>query len=278
MIRARRSLLFAPGNRPGVFDKALAAGADIVCIDLEDAVPPQDKESARGDAIGFLTSAPGPERVVRINSPRSRDGMVDLLALIAARPEGGTVFLPKVADPFEVRLVDEILTEAGLDLSIAVLIESAEGLEKVADILTASARVAWTMFGAADFAAEMGVAVAHEPLLYARQRLLHAARLAGVDAIDVPSLAFRDLDIVAAEAAAARTLGFDGKAALHPSNIATVNAAFTPEPEQIAEAERVIAAYEASPNGLAVLDGKLVEKPVIRAMSRILAVRDTLQS
>lgn len=278
MIRARRSLLFAPGNRPGVFDKALAAGADIVCIDLEDAVPPQDKESARGDAIGFLTSAPGPERVVRINSPRSRDGMADLLALIAAQPEGGTVFLPKVADPFEVRLVDEILTEAGLDLSIAVLIESAEGLEKVAGILTASTRVAWTMFGAADFAAEMGVAVAHEPLLYARQRLLHAARLAGVDTIDVPSLAFRDLDIVAAEAAAARTLGFDGKAALHPSNIATVNAAFTPEPEQIAEAERVIAAYEASPNGLAVLDGKLVEKPVIRAMSRILAVRDTLQS
>jgi citrate lyase subunit beta/citryl-CoA lyase/(S)-citramalyl-CoA lyase len=276
--RPRRSLLFAPANRPAIHPKALASGADIVCIDLEDAVPPQDKASARALAPSFLTGDPGPERVVRINSLRSIDGMTDLLAIVAARPAAGTIFLPKVADPFEVRLADEVLTEAGLPLRLAILIESVEGLEKVAAILQASSRIDWALFGAVDLAAELGTPVAHEPLIYARQRLVHAARLAGVDVLDVPCLSFRDNDQVATESAVALSFGFAGKAALHPDNVATINAAFTPTPDQIARAERIVAAYDASPNGLAVLDGKLIEKPVIRAMTRILAARDALNT
>lgn len=274
MIRPRRSLLFAPGNRPAVHDKALASGADIVCVDLEDAVPPHDKAAARDIALPFLIAASGPERVVRINSPRSADGMRDLIALVAAAPKAGTILLPKVADPFEVRLVDEILTEAALPLRLAVLIESAEGLERAPAIMGASPRIDWAMFGAVDFAAEMGVPVAHEPLLYARQRLVHAARLAGIDILDVPCLSFRDDDVVRDETVVARNFGFTGKAAIHPSNIATINAVFTPTAEEIARAERIVAAYNASRNGLAVLDGKLIEKPVVRAMARILAARD----
>ncbi len=277
MIRPRRSLLFAPANRPAIHDKALKAGADIVCLDLEDAVPPGDKDAARSLAMPFLTDAAGPERVVRINSPRSREGLLDLLALVAAAPAAGTVFLPKVADPFEVRLVDEILAEAGLPLRLAVLIESAEGLEKAAAIMAASPRIDWAMFGAVDFAAEFGVPVAPEPLLYARQRLVHAARLAGIEILDVPCLSFRDAAAVRAESDAARGLGFTGKAVLHPDNVAVVNAAFTPAAEEIARAERILAAFQAAPNGLAVLDGKLVEKPVVRAAQRILATRDALQ-
>lgn len=276
MIRPRRSLLFAPGNRPAVHDKALASGADIVCVDLEDAVPPQDKAAARDIALPFLTAAARPERVVRINSPRSADGMRDLIALAAAAPQAGTILLPKVADPFEVRLVDEILAEAALPLRLAVLIESAEGLERAPAILAASPRIDWAMFGAVDFAAEMGVPVAHDPLIYARQRLVHAARLSGIDILDVPSLSFRDDDVVRTETGVARSFGFTGKAAIHPSNIATINAVFTPTAEEIARAERIVAAYHASPNGLAVLDGKLIEKPVVRAMARILAARDAL--
>lgn len=278
MTRARRSLLFAPANRPAIHDKALRSGADIVCLDLEDAVPPPDKAMARDLAMPFLTDAPGPERVVRLNSVRSALGLADLLAVVAAAPKAGTVFLPKVADPFEVRLVDEVLTEAGLPLRIAVLIESAEGLEKAAAIMAASARIDWAMFGAVDFAAEFGITVAPQPLLYARQRLVHAARLAGVELIDVPCLAFRDPAEVAAEAAAARHLGFNGKAVLHPDNVAVVNAAFTPSEAEVARAEQIIAAYRAAPNGLAVLDGKLVEKPVVRAAERILAARMTINS
>jgi citrate lyase subunit beta/citryl-CoA lyase/(S)-citramalyl-CoA lyase len=106
--------------------------------------------------------------------------------------------------------------------------------------------------------------------------MIHAARLAGVDLLDVPSLVLKDPDLVRAEAESARDLGFSGKAAIHPAQLAPVNAVFTPGAEQIAHAERVVAAWRSSPNGLAVLDGKLVERPVVRAMQRILTLRDGL--
>lgn len=269
-MRARRSLLFAPGNRPGVFDKALASGADLVCLDLEDAVPLADKAAARAQAVPFLSDAPGPERVLRINAPRSTEGLRDLLAVLEARPAGGTLFLPKVAHPGEVRLVADLLDEAGLPLALAVLVESAEGLE-VAPAIFSQPRVAWAMFGGVDYAAEMGVPVAPDTLAFARARLLHAARLAQVDLLDVPCLAFRDEGVVREEAVAARRMGFSGKAALHPANVAAVNAAFAPSPEEVEAAQRIVALFDASPNGLAELDGKLIERPVVLAMRRVLA-------
>ena len=272
MMRVRRSLLFAPGNRPEIFDKALATGADVVCVDLEDAVPAQDKARARDNAVAFLRAAPGAERMVRINSLRAAEGMRDLLAIVAARPDGGVIFLPKVADVWEVRLADEILTEAGLPLSLAVLIESTEGMVN-ARAIAAGPRVVLVVFGGVDYAAELGVAVAAEPLLHARHEMVLAGKRAGVDVMDVPSLAFRDNAVVESEAQAAKMMGFTGKACLHPANVAVVNAVFTPTAEEIARAEKIVAAYEASPNGLAEMDGKLIEKPVVRAMQRILAAR-----
>lgn len=285
-LRPRRSLLFAPANRPEVHPKALASPADIVCLDLEDAVPPGAKAEARAGALPFLAEVahgaapgapvPGPERAVRLNALRSAEGLRDMLAIIEARPAAGVVFLPKVATPDEVRWADDLLTEAGLPLALAVLIESVEGLENVAAILRASPRIAFAMFGGVDLAAELGVAVAHAPLLYARQRVVHAARRAGVDLLDSPCLAFRDTDTVRAEAATARELGFTGKAVIHPANLVEVNAAFTPSAEEIARAEAVVAAWQASPTGLVVLEGKLIERPVIRSMERLLALRDRL--
>jgi citrate lyase beta subunit len=269
-----RSLLFAPANRPDIHDKALASGADIVCLDLEDAVPPADKASARSTATSFLTDASGPHRVVRINGLRSADGLRDILALLDGNPTGGTVFLPKVATADEVRITDELITEATAPLKIGVLIESLEGLQNAIAILQASPRISFAMFGAVDYAAELGVEVAHEPLLHARTTLVHAAKLAGVDVLDVPCLAFLDDEAVASEALAARKLGFTGKAALHPSNLTILNTTFSPSGADIAYAEKVIALYTESPNGLAVLDGKLIEKPVIRSLLRILALRD----
>lgn len=269
-----RSLLFAPANRPAIHDKALNAGADIVCLDLEDAVPPADKASARATASRFLSDAPGPERVVRINGLRSADGLRDILALLDANPTGGTLFLPKVATADEVRLADELITEAAVLLKIAVLIESLEGLHNAAQILRASSRISFAMFGAVDYAAELGVEVAPEPLFHARSTLVHAAKLAGVDLLDVPCLAFRDEQTVLTEAKAARALGFVGKAALHPSNLSIVNSTFSPSQAEVAHARQVVALFEQSPNGLAVLDGKLIEKPVIRSLQRILALQD----
>ncbi|MBM1221409.1 CoA ester lyase [Ponticoccus sp. SC2-23] len=271
---AHRSLLFAPANRPAIHSKALASGADIVCLDLEDAVPPAEKSAARENALSFLSDAPGPERVVRINGLRSADGLRDIVALLDARPTGGTICLPKVATADEVRMTSDLIDEAAVPLRIAVLIESLEGLHNVAGILRASSRISFAMFGAVDYAAELGVEVEPEPLFHARTTLVHAAKLAGVDILDVPCLAFRDDVAVAAEAEMAKALGFTGKAALHPGNVATLNTIFSPSAQEIAHAEKVVELFKASPNGLAVLDGKLIEKPVIRSMQRILALRD----
>lgn len=268
-MRPRRSLLFAPGNRPEVHAKALASGADIVCLDLEDAVPPGAKAEARGIAVPFLGGG-GPERAVRINTLRSAEGLRDMTAILDAAPAAGVVFLPKVMEAGEVRLAHDLI--AGTPLALAILIETVQGLENVASILAASDRIAFALFGAVDLAADLGVPLAHEPLLHARSRTVHAAAMAGVDLLDVPCLAFRDEAAIRAEAEAARRLGFAGKAALHPAGIAAIHAVFAPSADEIARAERIVAAYRASPNGLATVDGRLVEKPVVRAAERILAL------
>ena len=273
-MKLHRSLLFAPANRPEIHNKALASAADIVCLDLEDAVLPADKAAARQTAKTFLNNAPGPERVVRINGLRCADGLRDFLTLLDAGPSGGTIFLPKVASADEVRMADELIAEACIPLKIAVLIESLEGLQNVIAILQASPRISFAMFGAVDYAAELGVDVAQKPLFHARTTLVHAAKLAGVDVLDVPCLTFRDEVVVTAEAEAAQALGFTGKAALHPSNVRLIHRTFSPSDEAGAYAKKVVALFKESPNGLAVLDGKLIEKPVIRSMQRVLALHD----
>jgi citrate lyase subunit beta/citryl-CoA lyase/(S)-citramalyl-CoA lyase len=265
----RRSLLFAPANRAEVHAKALAAGADLTCLDLEDAVPDEQKDAARATAVAFLTGDPG--RVVRINCLRTAPGLKDLAAILDAAPAAGTVFLPKVMEAGEVRLAHDLLAAHAPALTLGILIETAAGLEAAPAILTASDRIAFAMFGGVDLAADLGVTVAPEPLLYARQRLVAAAAIAGVDVIDVPCLAFRDEATIAEETGAARALGFTGKAAIHPAGIPAIHAAFAPTADELAQAERIVAAYRASPNGLAKIDGKLVEKPVVRAAERLLS-------
>ena len=271
-MSARRTLLFVPGARPDRFEKAVCAGADMVCVDLEDSVQPQRKDSARTAAIKWLvTEGSGPERIVRINSLKTRAGLVDLVAIADASPQNGLIFLPKVDGPDELRITDAILSEAKCPLGMIALIESLDGVENVQAISTASIRLEMIMFGAVDFAAELGCDLAEQPLAYARSRIIHAARRAGISAMDVPCIAVHDHEILISETAAARALGFSGKAVLHPANVKTVNDAFTPTAQETAKAREIVAAFEASETGLVLIDGKLVEKPVIRKMEQVLS-------
>ncbi len=272
----RRSLLFTPANRPDAFDKALASGADIVCLDLEDAIPPDQKTQARDPAVSFLAGEgpPGVIRAVRINALSSQAGLEDLVAVVQAGLKRGMLMLPKVADAAELRLVDSVLSEAGSHIELIALIETLDGLENVGAIAAATERLKMVLFGAVDFSAELGTAIADAPLAYARGRIVHAAKRAGLDVMDAPELSFRDLDKVREAAGRARDDGFTGKAAIHPAGIATINSVFTPGSDEITHAQKVIAAFDASPNGLAVLDGQLIEAPVVRAMQRRLAIAE----
>ena len=277
MNTAKRSLLFTPANRPSAFEKALGTGADIICLDLEDAVPPDQKAASRDQAIAFLSTAgpAGVTRCLRINGLSSRAGLEDLVAVAKTAPAEGMIMLPKVGEAAELRLADAILSEAGSGLELAALVETLDGLENVSDIARATGRLKLIMFGAVDFSAELGTPNAEGPLSYARGRIVHAAKRAGIDVMDVPELNFRDTEVIASSAVRARDNGFTGKAAIHPAGIALINETFTPSAEEIAHAQRVIAAFDAAPNGLAVLDGQLVEAPVIKAMQRRLAIAQT---
>lgn len=269
---ALRSLLFTPATRVAAFDKALASGADCVCLDLEDAVPLAQKAGARPAALDFLCAGgDGPLRGLRINALSTAVGMADMAALAEAAPASGLVMLPKVASAEEVRLADAVLTEAGSGATLAALIETAAGLTEAEAIARACPRLTVVVFGGVDLSADLGAAADSDTMRVARARIVQAAHAAGREVLDVPELAFRDTEGVARAAEGAAREGFTGKAAIHPANVTAVNAAFTPDAETVAEAQRIVVAYEAAPSGLVELDGKLIEAPVVRGMRRVLA-------
>lgn len=173
-------------------------------------------------------------------------------------------------------MLDHLLSEAGHETRLHVIIETNAGLETCYDIAQCSDRIDALFFGAVDMAAELRCENAWEPLLYARSKVVHAAAAAGLDAIDVPFLDLDNPDGQRQEAIRARNLGFAGKGAVHPKQIAALNEAFTPSAEAIARARRVIAEFEAADTGLVVIDGKLIEKPVLRNMYRIVAIADRM--
>jgi len=273
-IQPRRNLLFVPGTRPDRFAKALAAGPDMVTVDLEDAVTPPLKDQARAQALPLFGArvADRIERVVRINGLRTPFGLKDLAAIVEHPTPPDALMLPKVESADEVRIVAALLQRAARPVALHVIIESNAGLEHALSIAGASATIRSLLFGAVDMAAELGAAMDFTSLLYARSRVVHAAATHGLDAIDVPYLDLEDAAGLLEECRLVQALGYTGKAAIHPKQLAPINSVFTPGPERIAYAHKVIAAFERSPDGLVVIDGKLIEAPVVRSAHRTLAI------
>jgi (S)-citramalyl-CoA lyase len=274
-VQPRRSFIFVPGLRPELYPKALASGADIVCVELEDGIAPHNKDEAREKTMALFTepqAEDGVERIVRINCLRSAVGLDDVQAILATDMPPPALMLPKVVSPDEVVWIDDLLTERGHDTRLHIIIEMNAGLEAVFDIARSSPRIDALFFGGVDMAADLRCKNAWEPLLYARSRVVHAAASIGVDAVDVPYLDLEDLEGMKIAAQQAKDLGFSGKGAIHPKQIADLNGVFTPSTEEIARARKVLTAFEEANTGLVVVDGKLIEKPVVREMQRILSV------
>ena len=279
-IRPRRSFIFTPGLRPDMYPKALASGADVVCVELEDGIAPKDKAEARRKALALFESQQaddGVERIVRINSMRERFGIEDLNAILTSKTPPPALMLPKIRTPDEVVILDQLLTEAGHDTRLHVIIETNEGLEAAFEIAKCSPRIDAMFFGGVDMAAELRCQNSFDSLLYARARVVHASAAAGLDVLDVPFLDLDDPDGMRVEAEKVRDLGFAGKGSVHPKQIAGLNEVFTPSEVQISRARRVIAEFEEADTGLLVIDGKLIEKPVLREMYRIVAIADQMQ-
>ena len=276
-IQSRRSFIFSPGTDPSMFGKALASGADIVCVELEDGVAPKDKDTARANMLGIFAAPQvedGIERIVRINALGSPEGKADLAAVLAADSPPPALMMPKVNNPEEVWRVATALESSGLNTRLQIIIETNSGLDAAYEIAQASERVDALLFGGVDLAADLRCEYGWETLLYARSRVVHAAAGAGIDVIDVPWLDLADEAGLRQEAEASARLGFTGKGSIHPRQIPVINKVFSPSAEQIAYARKVVAAFAKADTGLVVIDNKLIELPVLRSMKRILAVAD----
>ena len=278
-ICPRRSFIFTPGLRPDMFSKALASGADMVCVELEDGIAPKDKAEARKNALALFEkplAEDGVEKLVRINSIRERFGIEDMNAILNTATPPPALMIPKVRTPDEVVILDQLLDEAGHATRLHVIIETNAGLEAAVEIAHCSKRIESLLFGGVDMAAELRCNNSWQNLLYARSRVVSAAAGAGLDVIDVPFLDLDDMDGMRIAAEQARDLGFSGKGSVHPKQIAALNDVFTPSAERIARARRVIDEFEAADTGLVVVDGKLIEKPVLREMYRIVAIAERM--
>ena len=258
--------MFLPGSRPDRFAKAMQLDVDTVIIDLEDAVAPPLKDEGRAQCMPlFAEYDPGqrPQAGVRINTLRSTHGLADMLAVLELEHPPAIVMLPKIYSADEARWADELLAEAKRPVELYALIETNLGLANAMEIAAATPRLTAIVFGAVDMSAALGAANDWESLHYARSRVVHAAAAAGIDALDVPYLDLEDAAGLKRDAEAGQRLGFAGKFAIHPTQVDAINAAYSPDAETIERAKTIIDAFAKEPSGLLVIDGKLIEKPVI---------------
>ena len=253
--------LFVPADRQDRIARACAAGTDGVIVDLEDAVAPARKEAARALPPDLPADRGGVALLLRINAAGTPWHEGDLAFAAAAGFDG--VVLPKAETADGVEAVRARLPER---CAVVALVETARGLEGAEAVARAADRVA---FGSVDFAEDLGCAQTSRALLHARARLVMAARLAGgPPPLDGVTLAARDADAVAADAADAAELGFGGKLLIHPAQVAPARAAFRPDAAQVDWARRVMAL---DGTGAAMVDGAMVDAPVLARARRILA-------
>lgn len=265
--------LFVPGDRPERFRKATGSAADVVIIDLEDAVAPDRKADALAAILEHL--APGADTVralVRVNAEGTATLPAELAALrgLAAQPGHGLLGLvvPKAENPKLLREVaSAFATVAGQPLALVALIESAAGVQNAPELARVSG-VTRLAFGAIDYALDINAGLGDRVLDYARSTIVVASRAAGLDApLDSPSVQISDAGAMAEAAALARQFGFGGKLCIHPAQLEPVEAAFRPTPAEVDWARSVIGGT----GGAAQMNGQMIDRPVRVRAERILA-------
>lgn len=265
---AARSFLYAPGDRPDRFPKALASGADAVILDLEDGVDPAAKDAARANVSDALDAPAddGVQRWVRVNSD---DRFDDDLAAVLGRPGLHGVLVPKAAVALVERAVD-----AGAP-RVAPLVESAEGLLQV-EAMALVAGVSHLALGEADLVADLGADPGPDrtELAPIRMRIVIASAAAGIAAPTAPvSTAFRDLDAFRVDTEALRRMGFGARACIHPAQVPVVHEVLSVSPEALAWAEDVLRRFAEAGGGVCVdAQGRMVDEAVVRAARRILSL------
>ena len=287
MEKFRRTMLFMPGNNPGMLQNAAVLGADSIILDLEDAVSITEKDSARilvREAIKSIDYS-GVEVIVRINPLSTEYGQIDLETIATAKPD--VIMLPK-ADEFQVKTADEtlILIEKQMGLSegcikLMPIIETAYCLENISSIIKSSSRVIGVLLGAEDLTLDMGIKRTKEgeEIFYARSKIAIVCRALKVDAIDTPFTDTEDYEGLQKDTLKAKGLGMTGKAAINPRQVETIKNIFAPDEKEIEKALKIIKAMEdANKEGKGVfsLDGKMIDLPIISTAINTVALAKRL--
>lgn len=280
-----RSLMFVPGHRERMVDKASGLGTlDLAMYDVEDGVPPSEKDAARALLAAKLprASAARPRRFVRVNAVTSDRFARDVDAVVVPGIEG--LALPKVESADEVRSAERDVARREAErgarpMSFIVAIESAIGLLRAYEIAASSPRVMGLMFGAEDFANDLGLPTdrrgAARELAAARAQIVFAAAAAHVQSYDGVWPEIADLDGLRRDSVQARELGFTGKTLIHPGQIETINAVFTPSDADADLARRVVAAFEEAErrgDGAIAFGGQLIDRPIVERARRVIAL------
>jgi len=286
-----RTALFVPGSRPDRIDKAMGTLADMVIIDLEDAVAPAQKDPARVTSREKIGQFADRRNIVRVNALGTGMNRIDLEHLVSPQLQG--IMLPKVETPEDVQKIHQRLTalEASLNLdpgsiAITVLIESARGVQNVDDILSVKIdppRHLMAAFGAADYALDMGIDITRDgtELILPRSKIALASRAAERDApLDTPFMIdLKDTHALETDALRAKQLGFQGKLCIHPAQVGPCNTIFSPRPEEIDFARQVIEAdrvHTENGEGAFQINGKFIDPPVVARCRKILALASKL--
>ncbi len=287
MIRPRRSLLFMPGSNARALEKGRNLPADGLILDLEDSVAPEAKASAR-DQIARTIAAGGfgkRELLIRTNAPDSAWWMDDITMAAKARPDG--ILVPKVSSVEDINTIARCLRDAGADPSIRVwtMIETARAVLHAEELAAASrdgdTRMAGFVFGPNDISRETRIRMqpGRATMLPLMTHCILATRAYGLEILDGPYSDFSNFNGFGQECAQARDLGFDGKTLIHPGQIEACNAIFTPPAEEVAQARKIIAAFELPENasrGAISLDGQMVERLHADMARRTIAIADSI--
>lgn len=267
-----RSLLFLPANRLDRLDKALDSGADRVALDLEDGVAPDEKAAARA-ALGHLADgrlADLAGRIaVRINSLDRPDGIRDLAAMLDWPVWPGMLVVPKVEHPAQIAQIAALAASGTREPALLITLETATGIANAAAIARAVTDGGAIAYGSADHMAETGGGMSAAALAHGRGQVVNAAAIARVPALDGVRLDYRDMPGLTAEAELAQAMGFAGKIAIHPDQIAPINAVFSPDAKQIETAGAMLDAARRAGGGAFAFNGKMVDAPVLARARRV---------
>ena len=283
-----RSLVFVPGNRANMLERALGFGADVVMVDLEDSVPPGEKTAACEMAAEWVPrlAAAGRRVMVRVNSLDTGLTSQELDTVVC--PELAGISVGKGDTAWDLRQVDQLLgpleSRIGIPqgtIKLVPWIETAMAIVHVYEMARASQRIVGIAFGAEDYTNDMGVIRTDfgEECYYARSAVAVAARAARVAALDGPFVGFRDPDGLRADAGRARQMGFTGKFAIHPAQIDIINETFSPHPDDVEYARTVVAAWEEAESagrGSLSIDGRMVDVPVVKRAQNLLALVEAI--